>query len=269
MAATATRRRKKIRAASSARSIPATGKRSGSFNTIAREGEPGGDTWGDLPNMLRVGARNLDHRQLRSRAESDVLGRGAGQAVDAGQPRHETGTALYSSSTLALNPDDGKLAWYFQHVPGETLDMDEVYERVLVDIGDRKRLFTIGKAGILWKLDRKTGEFIGAKETLFQNIFNRSITRPAQLDLPPRHPRAGNRQVDAGLPQHRRRPQLAGHELRSRHRAARSFRSARAAWKCPAAKSSSSTARAAPWATAASTKCPARTATSAGSPPST
>ena len=92
--------------------------------------------------------------------------------MDAGEPRHAWSTALYSSSTLALNPDDGKLAWYFQHVPGETLDLDEVYERVLVDIGDRKTLFTIGKAGILWKLDRKTGEFIGAKETLFQNVFN-------------------------------------------------------------------------------------------------
>jgi alcohol dehydrogenase (cytochrome c) len=86
--------------------------------------------------------------------------------------RGTKGNALFSSSTLALNPNDGKLAWYFQHVPGETLDMDEVYERVLVDIGDRKTLFTIGKTGILWKLDRKTGEFIGAKETLFQNIFN-------------------------------------------------------------------------------------------------
>src|SRR5260370_7556656 len=50
--------------------------------------------------------------------------------------------------------------------------MDEVYEGGLIDIGDSKTLFTIGKAGILWKLDRKTGEFIGAKETLFQNIFN-------------------------------------------------------------------------------------------------
>ena len=36
---------------------------------------------------------------------------------------------------MALNPDTGKLVWYFQHVPGESLDMDEVFERVLVDIG--------------------------------------------------------------------------------------------------------------------------------------
>jgi alcohol dehydrogenase (cytochrome c) len=45
------------------------------------------------------------------------------------------------------------------------------YERVLVDIGNEKTLFTIGKAGVLWKLDRQTGKFIGHKETVFQNVF--------------------------------------------------------------------------------------------------
>ena len=37
----------------------------------------------------------------------------------------------------ALNPDDGKLKWYFQHAPGESLDLDEVFERVLIDHGLR------------------------------------------------------------------------------------------------------------------------------------
>jgi alcohol dehydrogenase (cytochrome c) len=81
--------------------------------------------------------------------------------------------ALYGTSTLALNPDDGKLAWYYQHIPGEALDQDEVFERVLIDIADRKYVFTIGKAGILWKLDRKTGAYVGHKETIFQNVFDR------------------------------------------------------------------------------------------------
>ena len=45
--------------------------------------------------------------------------------------------ALYTSSAVALRPDDGTLAWHFQHVPGETLDLDEVFERVLVDLEDR------------------------------------------------------------------------------------------------------------------------------------
>ncbi|MGD0906148.1 MAG: PQQ-binding-like beta-propeller repeat protein [Candidatus Acidiferrales bacterium] len=150
---------------------PETGKILWRFNTEAREGELGGDTWGTLPNMLRVGAETWITGSYDP--ELNLTYWGVAQAKPWMQVSRGTkGNALFSSSTLALNPNDGKLAWYFQHVPGETLDMDEVYERVLVDIGDRKTLFTIGKTGILWKLDRKTGEFIGAKETLFQNIFN-------------------------------------------------------------------------------------------------
>jgi alcohol dehydrogenase (cytochrome c) len=79
---------------------------------------------------------------------------------------------LYTSSTLALNPDTGKLAWYFQHAPGETLDLDEVFERVLVDIGSQKVVFTIGKPGILWKLDRVTGKYLSHRETVLQNVFD-------------------------------------------------------------------------------------------------
>ena len=48
-----------------------------------------------------------------------------------------------------------------------------MFERVLVDVGDRKLVLTAGKPGILWKLDRKTGEFLGAKETVYQNVWDR------------------------------------------------------------------------------------------------
>ena len=80
--------------------------------------------------------------------------------------------ALYTSATVALRSKDGSLAWYFQHVPGESLDLDEVYERVLVDAGGQKLVFSIGKTGILWKLDRQTGKFLDYKETVFQNVFD-------------------------------------------------------------------------------------------------
>ena len=79
--------------------------------------------------------------------------------------------ALYTNSTLALDPKTGEIAWYFQHIPGETIDMDIGFERVLVDIDGRAVLLTIGKDGLLWKLDRETGAFIAVKETLPQNIF--------------------------------------------------------------------------------------------------
>jgi alcohol dehydrogenase (cytochrome c) len=141
------------------------------FNTEARSGELGGDTWGNVPNMLRAGAETWITGSYDP--ELDLTYWGVAQAKPWVQASRGTGAAaaLYSSATLALHPKDGTVAWYFQHVPGESLDLDEVYERVLVDIGDRKVAFTIGKAGILWKLDRKTGEFLDAKETVFQNVF--------------------------------------------------------------------------------------------------
>jgi alcohol dehydrogenase (cytochrome c) len=152
----------------------ATGKQLWKFHTRAREGEPGGDTWGDLPNLLRAGGEAW----ITGSYDPDLNETywGVAQAkpwmrVSRGAKPGDKG--LYTSSTLALNPDDGKLVWHFQHAPGESLDLDEVFERVLVDIDERKLLFTIGKPGILWKLDRKTGKFLGHKETIFQNVFSR------------------------------------------------------------------------------------------------
>jgi len=76
--------------------------------------------------------------------------------------RGTNGDALYTNSTLALDPDTGRITWYYQHIPGETHDMDEVFESVLVDAGGRQSLFKMGKIGVLWELDRKTGKFLNA-----------------------------------------------------------------------------------------------------------
>src|SRR3546814_16985006 len=54
--------------------------------------------------------------------------------------------------------------------------MDDVFERVLVDLDGRKLVFTVGKSGILWKLDRVTGRYLGHAETIYQDIIT-SIDR--------------------------------------------------------------------------------------------
>lgn len=148
-----------------------TGKQLWKFETVAREGTPGGDTWGKLPDLLRAGGDTWITGSYDPQLNLTYWG------VAQPKPwmraiRGTNGTALYTTSTLALHPNDGSLAWYFQHVPGESLDLDEVYERVLVDSNGQNLVFTIGKAGILWKLDRKTGKFLDAKETVFQNVFD-------------------------------------------------------------------------------------------------
>jgi alcohol dehydrogenase (cytochrome c) len=150
----------------------ATGKQLWKFYTVPRDGEPGVETWGNLPNLLRAGGDTWITGSYDP--ELNLTYWGVAQAKPWMRASRGTGSgaALYTSSTLALNPDTGKLAWYFQHVAGESLDLDEVYERVLVDSGGQSLSFNIGKPGILWKLDRKTGKYLAHKETVFQNVFD-------------------------------------------------------------------------------------------------
>jgi alcohol dehydrogenase (cytochrome c) len=152
----------------------ATGKEVWRFNTIAQTGEPNGDSWGKLPNLFRAGGEswitgsydpilNLTYWGTAQAKPWMPISRGMSVNDD----------ALYTSSTLALDVDTGKLAWHFQHAPAESLDLDIVFERVLVDDDNQNLVFTVGKDGILWKLDRKTGKYLDHKETVFQNVWER------------------------------------------------------------------------------------------------
>jgi alcohol dehydrogenase (cytochrome c) len=150
-----------------------TGRLLWKFNTVAHVGESGGDTWGELPDNFRKGGETWIAGSYDP--DLNLTFWGIAQAkpwMHASRGTTAKDAALYTSSTVALNVDDGKLAWHYQHAPGESLDLDEVYERVLVDISEQKVLFTIGKAGILWKIDRRTGAYVGHRETVFQNVFD-------------------------------------------------------------------------------------------------
>jgi len=149
-----------------------TGKQLWKFNTVRRGTEQGADSWGKLADNLRIGGETWIAGSYDP--DLDITYWGVAQAkpwMRASRGSSNFDNVLYTSSTVALRPKDGSLAWHYQHAPGESLDLDEVFERVLVDIGDQKVVFTIGKPGILWKLDRRNGQFLGYKETIFQNVF--------------------------------------------------------------------------------------------------
>ncbi|PYS13995.1 MAG: alcohol dehydrogenase [Acidobacteria bacterium] len=153
---------------------PATGKELWRVNTVAREGEPGGNTWGKLPNLFRAGAESWITGSYDP--DLNLTFWGTAQAkpwMPTSRGMSINDDALFSSSTLAINVDTGKMAWYYQHAPAESLDLDIVFERVLVDDAGQSLLFTVGKDGILWKLDRKTGKYLGHKETVFQNVWDK------------------------------------------------------------------------------------------------
>ena len=147
----------------------ATGKELWRTSTIARPGEPGGESWGDLPLHFRAGGDAWISGSYD--AETNLIYWGTAQAKPwARVARGTDGDALYTNSTLALDPANGRIAWYYQHIPGETHDMDEVFESVLIDLNGRKSLFKMGKLGILWQIDRTDGKFIHATDIGYQNL---------------------------------------------------------------------------------------------------
>jgi alcohol dehydrogenase (cytochrome c) len=150
---------------------PLSGEELWRFSTVAAPGTPGGETWGDLPLRFRAGGDSW-----QSGSYDPVLNlvyMGTSQAKPwARAVRGTDGDALYTNSTIALNPNSGEMAWYYQHLPGETHDMDETFESVLVDVEGQDSIFKMGKLAILWQLDRQSGNIIKATDVGYQNILD-------------------------------------------------------------------------------------------------
>ncbi len=140
-------------------------------STVARPGERGGDTWGDLPLLYRAGSDAWIPGSYDP--VSGLIYYGTSQAKPwTRDARGTDGDALYSNSTLALDPTTGEMKWFFQHIPGDSHDMDETFERILIDYDGRQSVFSMGKLAILWELDRITGRFVNAVDLGYQNLLD-------------------------------------------------------------------------------------------------
>jgi len=161
---------------------PDTGKELWKTSTIALPGDPNSETWGGLAPEFRVGGDAWIPGSYDPQLKLFYIGTAQPKPwVPASRRMTPLDAALYTNATLALDPKTGKMAWHFQHVPGESLDMDVAYERVLIDVDGRKLVYTIGKDGILWKLDRQTGKYVDLVETVFQNVYDRVDRRTGTL----------------------------------------------------------------------------------------
>jgi len=152
---------------------PDTGEELWRTSTLALPGTPEYATWGDVAPDRRGGgdiwiAGSYD-------PSLNLVYFGTSQPKPWAAPSRGMSVedaALYTNSTLALNPNTGELKWYFQHIPGETIDMEVGFERILADINGTPVVLTVGKDGILWKLNRDTGEYLDLLDTMEQTIFN-------------------------------------------------------------------------------------------------
>ena len=167
-----------------------TGRELWRRRTIAAPGEPGGDSWGDIPDEERwhVGS------WLVPSFDPELNLVFAGTSVTSPAPKFALAgndlTYLYHNSTLALDADSGEIVWYYQHIV-DHWDLDHPFERLLVDTvvapdpdavrwinprlrpGETRRVVTgiPGKTGIVYTLDRATGEFLWARPTVEQNVL--------------------------------------------------------------------------------------------------
>ena len=170
---------------------PRTGRELWRTHLIPRPGEPGYDTWGDVPyeDRRHVGAWMVPSFD----PELNLVY--VGTSVTSPAPKFMLGGVdkkhLYHNSTLALDADTGEIVWYYQHL-NDHWDLDHPFERMLVDTavtpdagavswinprllpGERRRVVTgiPGKTGVVYTLDRETGEFLWATPTVTQNVIS-------------------------------------------------------------------------------------------------
>ena len=157
---------------------------------IPAPGEPGDETWGGVPYEERrhVGAWMVP-------SFDPVLNLiYVGTSVTSPAPKFLLGGTenqhLYHNSTLALDADTGEIRWYYQHL-NDHWDLDHPFERLLVDTpvapdpaavswinprlepGEVRQVVTgiPGKTGVVYTLDRATGEFLWATPTITQNVI--------------------------------------------------------------------------------------------------
>jgi alcohol dehydrogenase (cytochrome c) len=166
-----------------------TGKELWRTHTMPRPGEPADETWGGVPweKRLQVGtwmAPTYDPELNLIYFGTSVTAPTTKYLLGGNDKQH-----LYSTSTLALDADTGKIVWHYQHIIDQW-DFDHTFERLLVDTqvapdpkavawinprikpGERRQVLTgiPGKTGIVYTLDRKTGEFLWATPTVRQNV---------------------------------------------------------------------------------------------------
>ncbi len=197
-----------------------TGKLLWKFMTAAETGQPGGDSWGGLPDNERVaGPWGLSGTYDPS--TNSVIWGIANPTPNTRLERHHgdfnaipthAPADLFSNSTVSINADTGKLNWYYQHLPGDDWDEDWTNDRILVTTtlnpthatakwfnprlkaGERRDIvLATGESGGVFALDRRTGEFLWANpwpydvpNFFLKNIDDKGITYLNESAMLPR-----------------------------------------------------------------------------------
>lgn len=133
--------------------------------TIPGKGEPGAETWGNGDPPETGGGTTWTTGSYDP--ETDTVYWAAGNPYPDGDGRSRPGDDLYSDSILALDPNTGKLKWFYQTTPHDVHDYDTTAPLLLVDTvfqgHPRKLLLHTDKNGFFYVIDRTDGHVLLAK----------------------------------------------------------------------------------------------------------
>jgi PQQ-dependent dehydrogenase (methanol/ethanol family) len=172
-----------------------TGKEVWKFYVTAAPGDPGGETWAEIPGDQRAAGpwglpgsydpvRKVVYWGVANpNAYTRLKRHGRYDAVSLSSP-----SELYSNSTLALNVETGKLIWYFQELPGDDWDADHNQERILVHTRvspdprfvkwinptiardtEQDVVITVAEGGGMFAVSQQSGQFLWARPFPFDD----------------------------------------------------------------------------------------------------
>nr|QIG96536.1 PQQ-dependent dehydrogenase, methanol/ethanol family [Bradyrhizobium sp. 6(2017)] len=169
--------------------------------TVPAPGEPGSDTWKGDTGLHGGGAAWLVGSYD---AKSDTVYWGTSNPGPWNTAVRSTGdgnfgklTNLYTASTLAINPDTGKIKWHIQGTPADAWDYDGVNELLLADLkiegNETPVLMKADRNGFFFVANRETGKMISAEKYVFANWAKKwDITTMRAEEDPDKRPGPGH-----------------------------------------------------------------------------
>ena len=150
---------------------PETGKMQWRWYTYPDPGTPEAKSWPSVEAMKHGGGMTWGSTTYDPELNLIYFGTGNPQPVINGRQRQ--GDNLFTESIVALNPDTGKLVWYFQSSPHDTHDWDATQTPVLfegeINGQPRKLLAQASRNGWFFVLDRTNGRNIRSTEYVKTN----------------------------------------------------------------------------------------------------
>jgi alcohol dehydrogenase (cytochrome c) len=147
-----------------------TGRELWRFHTIPGPGEPGNETWSG--DSWKTGGAAVWNAGAYD-PETNLVFFGVGNPQPDWDGRMRLGDNLYSNCVVALDADTGELEWYYQFTPHDELDYDSTQVPVLADMSwrgaPRKLMLWANRNGLMYVLDRVTGEFLHGKPYVATN----------------------------------------------------------------------------------------------------